>query len=471
MCRRKRFRGHEQRVAVLMTRKAALRLTLALAGAVLFSMPAQAGAARTISIDDAQQAEPPGGGSEPMAFKVKLSKAHPDNAVKAEYDTSPGTAGALDFAADSGTIKIPAGKTKTTIEIPVRGDLFAEPDEVFSLELLRPKRAKIGDGEAEGLIPANDNGPDADGDDIPDADDCAPNDPNPEGALECFVPTTIYDLNAGELPTGTRAYLENVLITARAGNNRVAYGATIPGDPGYSGQDFSGIELRTADIFLETGSRQFLSGSVRDGFFQVTDTGDSAPCCEAVPDPIAVTPASLASGPDALNGLLVEITNVSVASSSAEEWLLTESIRVDDDLFSELPQFGPGTVFESVRGHATTAGGGTPAISPRGLNDIDPTVAMLLDFVTNDSCLGPNQQDVVIGDVFIDEPQASDTVISLEAVDDGVLNLPTTVTVPAGETQAQVIADAATGENSFTEVEATFGPITHSIFVEIWEGC
>lgn len=454
-----------------MARKGTLGLSIAVTAALLVCLPAQAGAARTISIEDATRAEPSGSGSAPMAFEVELSKAHPNSTVKADFDTSPGTAGALDFAADSGVVRIKAGKTQAKIEIPIRADLFAEPDEGFSIELSQPKRATIDDGEAEGLIPANDNGPDADGDDIPDADDCAPSDANPEGALECFVPTTIYDFNEGDLPVGTRAYIENVLITARRSNNRLAYGATIPGDPGYAGQDFSGIELRSSDTFLEIGSRSLILGTVKDGFIQVTDTGETAPCCESVPGPISITPASLASGPDGLNGLLLEVTGVSVASSTTDQWLLTESIRVDNDLFGELPQYGPGTAFESIRGHASTLGSGTPALSPRAAGDIDPTVAMLLDFSTNDSCLGPNEQDVVIGEVFIDEPQATDTVISLDAVSDGVVSVPATVTVPMGATQAQVIADAATDENTFTEVDATLGPITRSIFVEVYENC
>ncbi len=454
-----------------MARRTTPRIVLAIATLALIALPAEAMGARALSIEDATRAEPAGSGSAAMTFDVTLSKQSPKRAVKAEFGTSPGSASSLDFRPTFGAVKIPAGKTKAEVLVPVRGDLFAEPDETFSVKLSNPKRAAIDDGQAEGLISANDNGPDGDGDDIPDTDDCAPTDANPEGQLECFLPTTIYDLNAGELPNGTRAYLENVLITARADNNRVAYGATVPGDPGYQGQDFSAIELRPSGSFLEIGYRLLLLGTVRDGHFQTTDVSDDQTCCQTLPDPIGVTPALLASGPDGLNGLLVEITNVSVASSTDSQWLLTESIRVDGDLFFDLPQYGPGSSFESIRGHATTLGSGTPSISPRDSNDIDPTVAKLIDFETSDTCLGPNEQDVVIGQVLIDEVQASDTVISLEATNDGVVNLPATVTVPAGQTSAQVIADAATAENSDTEVEATFGPTTRSIFVEVFQDC
>ena len=61
-----------------------------------------------------------------------------------------------------------------------------------SVELERARRASIDDGKAEGLIPANDDRPDADGEDIPDANDCAPSKPNPEGKVITRT-TTIYD--------------------------------------------------------------------------------------------------------------------------------------------------------------------------------------------------------------------------------------------------------------------------------------
>ena len=452
-----------------MARGLTLRLGLALAAFVLFAVPAQAGAARTLSIADATGTEPAGGGSDPMKFTVTLSAPH-KKAVKADYATSPGSADSLDYQPSFGTVKVPAGKTKAKISIPVRGDLFDEPDETFNVELSRAKSAQIDDGEAEGLIPANDDGPDGDGDDIPDADDCAPSDPNPEDQIECFVPATIYELNAGEFPEGTRAYLEDVLITARADNSsRTAYAAIVPGDPGYAGQDFSAIELRSSD-FLDISVHALLLGTVRADHFQVSSAPEQD-CCGTVPGPVGITPALLAAGPDSFNGLLVEVTGVSIASSDANSWLLEEGVGVDDDLFSDLPEFGPGTAFESIRGHASTLGGGTPSLSPRGLADIDPTVAMLVSINSFDDCLLPDQQDVTIGEVQIDEPQATDTVVALAAEDSSVLTVPSTVTVLAGNTTAPVVADAGPSLDAFTQVTATLDPFEESMGVTVSEFC
>ena len=457
-----------------MRRKATLSFGLALIAAMLFCVPAEAGAVRTISVDDASGVEPAGGGSEPMKFTVTLSKKNQKRTVKAEYETSPGSADPHDYQPDFGTVKFPAGKTKARISIPVRGDLFAEPDETFSLELSEPKRAAIDDGEAEGLIPANDNGPDGDGDDIPDTDDCAPTDANPEGQLECFVPTTIYDVNQGALAPGTRAYIENVLITAHSNNSasQVGYGAIIPGDTGYAGQDFSAIELRSATSDLQSEYRLLLLGTVRSRFFQVTEVGETQLCCEPVPAPISLTPAQLASATDALNGLLVEITGVSVASATEDEWLLTESsVRVDDDLFPGLPVPAPGTAFESIRGHADTLGAGTSSLSPRGIDDIDPVGPKLVSFQDSDTCLLPGEQDVTIGEVAIDEPQGSDTVVNLTTGDTDNLLVPNTVTITAGNTTASVVADAGPGQESNIEVVAALGPFEHSIEVTVDEFC
>ncbi len=452
-----------------MLSKATSTLALALAALGVLSAPAEAGVPRTLSISDAKRAEPLGNTRVPMNFKVTLSAENPTRSVSVDYATSPGTAGPLDYQPGFGTVTIPAGRTRAVISIPVRGDLFAEPAETFRVELERARRASIDDGEAEGLIPANDNGPDADGDDIPDADDCAPSDPNPEGQVECFVPTTIYDLNDGDLALGTRAYIENVLITARADDGRIAYGAIVPGDAGYVGQDFSAIELRSSGEFLGPETRYLLLGTVRAGYFQVT-FADQSNCCEPVPAPISVTPAQLAAGPNGLNGLLVEIANVEIASSTGTEWLLEEDVRVDNELFAGLPDFGPGTTFESIRGHASTLGGATPSLSPRFLEDLDPTAALLIAFNQFDSCLDTGEQDVTIGEVVIDEPQGTDTVVNIDPVKPGLLSTPATVTITAGNTTAPVIADAL-DEEDFTEVIASIGPVEQSIFVDVAEGC
>ena len=445
----------------------ALPPVAALAALAFLAIPAQASAARTIAIDDATGVEPAGNASQPLTFQVRLSQKHPSKPVQVRYGTSPGSADALDYQPSFGTARIPAGKRKAQISVPIRGDLFDEPDETFSVELSEARRASIDDGEAGGLIPANDGGPDGDGDDIPDVDDCAPGDPNPAGQLQCFAPATIYEINQGTHPVGTRVYVDHVLITARADAGPTSFGATIPGDPGYSGQDFSALELRTASEFLEEGARTRVLGTVRadrlDVSAQEPELGS-----EPLPGPVTLTPSELAAGPDAKNGLLVRIENVSIESATASEWTLAEEVRVRSGFFFGFPQYGPPTAFESLTGHATTRGSGIPALYPRDLSDIDPTVAMLLEFTATNTCLLAGEQDVVIGEVVIDEAQANDTVVTLEADDPEVLTVPATVTVPAGQTTADVIADAAADPpEEFTEITATLDPFDFTTFVNV----
>ena len=91
------------------------------------------------------------GGTQLAVFEVQLSRAS-SNDLTINYKTVDGTAQAgSDYTAVSGTLVIPAGLTKTTIEVPVFGDTDIEPSEFFSL-LLTPDifaASLIGNGSAD----------------------------------------------------------------------------------------------------------------------------------------------------------------------------------------------------------------------------------------------------------------------------------------------------------------------------------
>jgi Calx-beta domain-containing protein len=81
--------------------------------------------------------------------------------VTVRYATSDGTArAASDYVSRSGTLSFPAGTTKTTISLAVRGDLTSEPLETFKLRLSSPTGASIGDGSGIASI-RDDDGPPA----------------------------------------------------------------------------------------------------------------------------------------------------------------------------------------------------------------------------------------------------------------------------------------------------------------------
>jgi hypothetical protein len=91
-------------------------------------------------------------GTRATTFTVTLS-APSAQPVTAHYATANGTATAgSDYQAASGTLTIPAGRTKGTITIPVIGDRLGEPDETFFVNLSGATNATIADAQAVGTI-------------------------------------------------------------------------------------------------------------------------------------------------------------------------------------------------------------------------------------------------------------------------------------------------------------------------------
>ena len=108
-----------------------------------------------LSVDDFSHAE---GNSGVTAFgvTVNLSKAPLTN-VTVDYETADGTAEAgVDYVAKSGTLMIPAGQMSGTININVIGDMDAEPNETFLVNLSNVHGAAITDDQAEVTITNDD---------------------------------------------------------------------------------------------------------------------------------------------------------------------------------------------------------------------------------------------------------------------------------------------------------------------------
>jgi len=85
-------------------------------------------------------------------FTVRLSKPS-TSATSVKYGTANNTALALlDYTPKSGTVSIPAGKTTTTISIPIIRDRVREPNELFKVNLSGPVGATISDSQGLGTI-------------------------------------------------------------------------------------------------------------------------------------------------------------------------------------------------------------------------------------------------------------------------------------------------------------------------------
>jgi Calx-beta domain/FG-GAP-like repeat len=91
-------------------------------------------------------------GTRSASFTVTLSTVS-SQPVTVAYATADGTASAgSDYQTVGGTLTIPAGQTSGTITVLVNGDVVAEPNEVFFVNLSSPTNATIADGEGTGTI-------------------------------------------------------------------------------------------------------------------------------------------------------------------------------------------------------------------------------------------------------------------------------------------------------------------------------
>jgi len=85
-------------------------------------------------------------------FTLTLSKLSAVDAT-VQYSTADMTAVAgSDYVAASGSVTIPAGQTSKTFTVAVKGDLAAEPNEQFAVNLTAATNATIGDNQGVGTI-------------------------------------------------------------------------------------------------------------------------------------------------------------------------------------------------------------------------------------------------------------------------------------------------------------------------------
>ncbi len=111
-----------------------------------------------LSIADLSVTEGNGGHSHFM-FMVTLDKAA-DGPVTVAYSTANGTATAgADYVASSGTVTFAAGETSKMVHVDIKGDVLAEGNETFTVNLSSPTGATIADGTAIGTIIDDDGAP------------------------------------------------------------------------------------------------------------------------------------------------------------------------------------------------------------------------------------------------------------------------------------------------------------------------
>jgi hypothetical protein len=241
------------------------------------------------------------------------------------------------------------------------------------------------DSDGDGVPDSVDNCPevanpdqaDTDADGYGDACDPCPMTADPSG----HCPATIYQVDRGELPADSKVALRNVLVTAAAQGDAI-WVAVKPGDSGYEGRGFSGMEVDVSSLpsTPAQGDRLTVEGT--------TATASAGPRLKAdsvtieaqgaeVFTPYAVSAAEFteAAKEVELNGLLVSIAGLKREThNGTASWGMSGGILLGDRIIGELPTAGytDGQTFPSITGIAETLEEAHELL-PRRESDIEAT--------------------------------------------------------------------------------------------------
>jgi hypothetical protein len=135
--------------------KASVGLVLSLVAMFASAQDAVAAKPR-VSVGDVTVAESAGTAAVPISLSKQAKRA-----VEVTLATADRTALAqIDYGPVTKSVKIRHGKRSAVIDVPVFGDsIFETPDETLAVDVMKVKRATVGDGEAIVTIDDDDTGP------------------------------------------------------------------------------------------------------------------------------------------------------------------------------------------------------------------------------------------------------------------------------------------------------------------------
>src|SRR5262249_34209082 len=85
------------------------------------------------------------------------------------------------------------------------------------------------------------------------------------GSKKGFCPATVYEVADGTQAADSKVRLSNAIVTAVAKSGETAWLGVKPGDAGYVGREYSGVELDLSNLSpttLEVGDRVTVDGTV-----------------------------------------------------------------------------------------------------------------------------------------------------------------------------------------------------------------
>ncbi len=353
------------------------------------------------------------------------------------------------------------------------------------------------DRDADGSIDALDNCPtepnflqeDQDNDGTGDACDPCPLRPNEPGE---GCPATVYEIKQGQLDSGLDVALTGLQVTAV---NEHGFFSQIPGGDRDSllGASYSGLWTYspTGEDFTppEVGSRISYTATINQwyGQWQATDARDIVVETTGLADPApeAGTTAQLTTGgslADAYEGLLVSVASAEVTAHDPAagpgdvdptgEFVVDGSLRVNDFLhvFDPKPLIGDTVSLTGLLRFAND----DSKIEPRDSSDVQ----LLSSGPPQLLALDPGQVFLYDGDllatttpplyVLLDRPSpAPGTDIILSSADPSILYVPTTLTVPEGVSQYQIILSGLAVSNGPITLQAELDGTTMNALVEV----
>ena len=427
------------------------------AAALALALPASAGAHHhhrraTLSISSASVREPDGSATTKAVFDVKLShKKH--HVVKASYKTVAGSAGASDFRAKSGVVKLKPGSRRAHIKVVVLGDNQHEGDETFSVKLSHSVRAHMKRRTGVATIVDNDpagggggggggnhNPPDADDDGIPDSLDACPHDYDPDG----YCPVPVYDVNDGTVGPGAKARVKNLMVTAIDRPDKLVWAQAQPGDDGYKGVKNSALRLADQSSLpgtLAIGDRVNVTGSTASDEFDVISLNDTS--SGGTPAVASLTPGDV--GNPKYDAVLGSVDGETLTTAAAHHWTMFDGLNVPDQIIGTLPVRSAGAYFSTVTG--IFAGTDvSPTLMPRIAGDIQDGTApprTVAKVHITDDCVNDNETHAAVATVQLSGPASDPTSVTMSASSPASLTFDPVTVVPGADTAVVRVSGAS----------------------------
>jgi imidazolonepropionase-like amidohydrolase len=348
------------------------------------------------------------------------------------------------------------------------------------------------DRDSDGKLNTDDNCPDvanpaqtdADMDGKGDACDPCPSDANP-GTAGC--PASIYKIKMGMVATGTTVRVQDAIVTGRGSNG--FFVQVKEGSAGYMGPAYSGLFVFTGPMstWLANaipGTRVTIDGNVAlfQGQLELDAISAVLPetmMAEAAPAAIGATYAEIKTGGSRateLESVLVQVGAASVAAVNPTfgEFTLTagaDQVIVDDFLYLS-PSSAVGTNYNQVVGILALRQMASK-LEPRSATDLVQGAPTLFAFGPALSYVRAGATGVTtfpIGSeltVTLSSPAQGNTDVAITANSGGLAVAGGMVTVPNGQTTAQVVLDgiSQTTDVTLTAQLGTGTPLTAHVRV------